>query len=187
MRGYVIVFQQKFPRSNRTRAGQIDNMDRSNRPTLTRIADRFGVTASSLCAIHCALLPAVVALLPALGLGFLAEQGFERGFIACASVLALTTVSIGFRRHRSARAFWFLIPGIGLLFVGGFVGFDHTAAAAGNLGHAIAVSLGGTLVASAHWINLRVQGRDERKKETEAGRKFKSHAANAGAPVLRAR
>ena len=33
--------------------------------------DKFGSTASVICALHCALLPLVLAILPAFGLGFL--------------------------------------------------------------------------------------------------------------------
>jgi hypothetical protein len=124
---------------------------------LSRIADRFGAAASSLCAVHCALLPVVVALLPALGLGFLADPRFERGFIAFASVLAISMAVIAFRRHRNPRAFWFLVPGITLLLTGAFIGFDHHLDAAGNLGHALTVSAGGALVAIAHLVNLRMQ------------------------------
>jgi hypothetical protein len=116
-----------------------------------RLADRFGATASFLCAVHCALLPLVIAALPAIGLGFLANHRFERGFIAFASVLALTTFTIGFRRHRRFRAFWFLVPGILLLAAGIAVDFDQSAAA-----HAVLVSIGGTLVAASHLTNLRL-------------------------------
>ncbi|HXD83673.1 MAG TPA: MerC domain-containing protein, partial [Rudaea sp.] len=49
---------------------------------LAHAADRLGAAASLLCAVHCAALPFVLALLPALGLGFLANHGFERAFIA---------------------------------------------------------------------------------------------------------
>lgn len=118
---------------------------------LARLADRFGASASFLCAVHCALLPAVIAILPALGLGFLADHGFERGFVAFASVLALTTAMFGFRRHRRFRAFWFLVPGLILLVLGVLVDADHTSAR-----HAVMVSIGGTLVALAHLVNLRL-------------------------------
>jgi hypothetical protein len=118
---------------------------------LARLADRFGATASFLCAVHCALLPAVIALLPAIGLGFLADHGFEYGFIAFASVLAVTTAVIGFRRHRRFRAFWFLVPGVILLAVGVFIDPGHT-----TVRHAVLVSIGGTLVALAHLVNLRL-------------------------------
>lgn len=122
-----------------------------NPPFLARAADRFGATASLLCAVHCALLPLVIAILPALGLGFLADHRFEHAFIAFASVLALTTLVFGFRRHQHFRAFWFLVPGIVLLFAGIFVEFESSA-----LLHAALVAMGGSLVAIAHVINLRL-------------------------------
>lgn len=121
---------------------------------LARSADRLGATASFLCALHCAALPLVIAVLPALGLSFLADHRFERGFIIFASVLALTTLVIGFRRHQRFRAFWFLVPGITLLIAGIFIDTDHA-----TFGHAILVSIGGTLVALAHLTNLRLAHR----------------------------
>ncbi|MDR2013658.1 MAG: MerC domain-containing protein [Rhodanobacter sp.] len=116
-----------------------------------RLADRFGATASFLCAIHCALLPLVIAVLPALGLSFLADHRFEHAFIAFASMLALTTLILGFRRHQRFRAFWFLLPGIALLATG--IVFDVEQA---TYVHAILVAIGGTLVALAHLTNLRL-------------------------------
>jgi MerC mercury resistance protein len=118
---------------------------------LARHADRFGATASFLCAVHCAALPLVIAVLPAIGLGFLANHKFERGFVAFASVLALTTLFVGFRRHRQFRAFWFLVPGILLLAAGMIVDFDQSATL-----HAVLVAMGGTLVAVSHVTNLRL-------------------------------
>jgi uncharacterized membrane protein YjjB (DUF3815 family) len=122
------------------------------KPTLaSRFADRFGATASFLCAVHCALLPLVVASLPAIGLSFLANHRFERGFITFASALALTMLIVGFRRHRQFRAFWFLVPGIVLLAAGIVVDFEGNAIA-----HAVLVAMGGTLVALSHLTNLRL-------------------------------
>jgi len=120
-------------------------------PMLSRFADRFGATASFLCAVHCAALPLVIAALPAIGLSFLANHHFERGFIAFASTLALTSLLVGFRRHHRFRAFWFLVPGILLLAAGILLDFDQSATA-----HAVLVSCGGTLVAVSHLTNLRL-------------------------------
>jgi len=116
-----------------------------------RFADRFGMTASFLCAVHCAALPLVIASLPAIGLGFLANHRYERGFIAFASMLALTTLLVGFRRHRQFRPFGFLVPGILLLAAGIVVDFEEHATT-----HAILVAMGGTLVAVSHLTNLRL-------------------------------
>src|SRR5690348_9027020 len=71
-----------------------ENMDVSLAMATARVsplavaADRVGATASFLCAVHCALLPFVIALLPLIGLGFLADHRFERVFVACAAALA---------------------------------------------------------------------------------------------------
>ena len=123
-----------------------------NRNVLRHAADRLGAAASLLCAVHCAALPFVLALLPALGLGFLANHGFERGFIAFASVLALTMAVLGYRRHRTARAFALLVPGLALLWVGGFaIDLGST-----TLWHSLFVVAGGTCVSLAHIVNLRL-------------------------------
>ncbi|MGA9422653.1 MAG: MerC domain-containing protein [Rhodanobacteraceae bacterium] len=122
------------------------------REGLAHFADRLGASASFLCAVHCAALPFVLALLPALGLGFLADHAFERGFIVCASVFASVTLIHGYQRHRVPRALLFLVPGLTLLWAGGFL-FDLNA----HLGwHSALVALGGSCVALGHLTNLRL-------------------------------
>lgn len=115
------------------------------------LADRFGATASFLCALHCALLPALIAMLPALGLGFLADHAFERAFVGFSVALAVTSLFFGFRRHQRLAAFLFMVPGVVLLLVGVFIDVDHTGAF-----HAVLVSIGGLLVMCAHIANLRL-------------------------------
>ena len=112
-------------------------------------ADRIGATASFLCAVHCALLPFVIALLPLIGLGFLADHRFERVFVACAAVLASTTIFTAWRRHRKLNALFLLGPGIVLLLAGITIDID-----AHVWMHTALVICGGVLVASAHVVNL---------------------------------
>lgn len=114
-------------------------------------ADRLGATASFLCAIHCAALPFVIALLPVMGLSFLADHRFEAGFVAFASVLASLALISGYRRHRRRAPLVFAIPGLVLLMLG--VTFLHGHS---PLVHSVLVTCGGLLVASAHFVNLRV-------------------------------
>ncbi|MGH8115222.1 MAG: MerC domain-containing protein [Rhodanobacteraceae bacterium] len=56
------------------------------------LVDRVGATASFACAVHCVALPFVLALLPLVGLGFLAGHTFERVFVACAALLASASI-----------------------------------------------------------------------------------------------
>ncbi len=113
--------------------------------------DRVGAFASMLCAVHCALLPLVFGVLPALGLGFLANHGFEQIFVSFAILLATISLLYGLRKHGSYRAFVFLLPGIALLVIGIATGVDHS-----NPWHAAVVSVGGTLIALSHLINMRL-------------------------------
>lgn len=120
------------------------------------LADRFGATASFLCAVHCALLPFVIAVLPVLGLGFLADHAIERGFVLFASALATTMLLVGYRRHGSRTALTVLFPGVALLLAGVLVDFDRSTTL-----HAVLVTTGGTLVALAHIVNLRLSHRHD--------------------------
>ncbi|MGH8215485.1 MAG: MerC domain-containing protein [Rhodanobacteraceae bacterium] len=113
------------------------------------LVDRVGATASLLCAVHCALLPFVLALLPLIGLEFLAGHMFERVFVGCAAALASASLVFAYRRHRRPQALFIMLPGIALLLFGVAVNLDvHVAL------HTVAVVCGGVLVASAHVTNL---------------------------------
>ncbi len=113
--------------------------------------DRIGATGSMLCAVHCAALPLVLALMPALGAG-LAGAGFEIGFIIFASAMALSSLILGYRRHRAWRALLLLVPGLISLWSAVLIGPLHHNV----IGHAVAMAIGGSLIATAHLLNLRL-------------------------------
>ena len=113
------------------------------------LADRVGATASILCAIHCALLPFVLTLLPLLGLGFLAGHRFERGFVMFAVSLALVALINGYRRHRRRLPLSLAGPGAALLLFGVTFADGWPIAV-----HSTLVATGGTMVAAAHFMNL---------------------------------
>jgi peptidoglycan/LPS O-acetylase OafA/YrhL len=119
------------------------------------VADRFGATASFLCAIHCAAMPFVIALLPVLGLSFLADHRFEAGFVGFACVLATLALVSGYRRHHRRLPLMLAVPGLLLLVAGVTVLHEGSL-----LVHSALVTCGGLLVASAHFINLRVDHGD---------------------------
>ncbi len=114
------------------------------------IADRIGATASSLCALHCAALPFVLALLPLVGLQFLAGRAFERGFVLAAATLATVVLLGGWRRHRRLVPWMLALPGLLLLLAGICVDLDTAVVA-----HSILVVTGGVLLACAHLCNLK--------------------------------
>ena len=115
-----------------------------------QLADRVGATASFLCAVHCALLPFVLAALPFVGLGFLADHRFERGFVLLACGLAALALGRGFLRHQEPLPLLLAVPGIVLLVLG--VMYPEGGSV---LAHSVLVTWGGLLLAAAHFVNLR--------------------------------
>lgn len=116
------------------------------------LLDRLGATGSLVCAIHCALLPLLIALLPSLGIAIWLGEGFERGFVLFASLLGLSSMVWGYRRHRAVRALGLLLPGLAALWLGVLYAPLHHAL----LPHAIVMTIGGTFVGLAHLANLRL-------------------------------
>ena len=114
-------------------------------------ADRVGFAASFLCAIHCALWPWLLALAPAFGLELGGWIDLDQAFVVFASLLGVSTLTLGWRRHRAFHAWALLVPGLVLVWVGAFSPLhDH------SMIHAIVMTLGGLLLALAHLVNLRL-------------------------------
>lgn len=117
-----------------------------------RFTDRFGAAGSLVCALHCALVPVLIALAPGLGLGLLASVGFEQAFLVFVTVLALVSLVQGYRRHRAYRALMFLAPGLIAVWSTQWIG----GMAHDGITHAVVMTLGGTLIGVAHVLNLRL-------------------------------
>lgn len=114
-------------------------------------ADRIGFAASFLCALHCALLPLALALMPTLGLSVGGRVDIDQAVTVFATLLGCTTLAIGWRRHRAFRAWMLLLPGLALVWVGAFSPLhDH------GLLHAGLMTAGGLMIAGAHLLNLRL-------------------------------
>lgn len=118
----------------------------------TPLLDRLGATGSLLCAIHCALLPLLIALLPSLGIAAWLGDGLEQGFVLFATLLGLFTLVWSYRRHRAMRAIGWLLPGLAALWFGVLYAPLHHS----PVPHAIVMTFGGTLVGLAHLLNLRL-------------------------------
>ena len=129
----------------------------SSRPSnyrwsFSRWVDSLGSVGAVLCAVHCALLPFALVLLPMVGFGLLASSAFETGFVLFATALAIASLWNGYLRHRAYRAMAILVPGLVALWAGVFITQIHESASV----HALMMSVGGVLVGAAHLVNLRL-------------------------------
>ena len=112
------------------------------------------MAASFLCAVHCAVLPIALALLPSLGLQLGGWIDVDQAFVVFATLLGATTLTLGYRRHRAYRAWALLVPGLVLVWAASFTDLhSHTT------GHAVLMTIGGLMLAGAHLLNLRLTHR----------------------------
>jgi hypothetical protein len=110
--------------------------------------DNVGMTASILCAIHCAVVPLIITTLPLIGLGFLANPWFEWGMIIFAVFIGFYAIGISYvRSHHKVLPLLLLLAGFAVIIAGHlFVTDWHEA---------IVVPIGGLLIATAHFFNYR--------------------------------
>lgn len=114
--------------------------------------DRFGAAGSLVCALHCALLPLLIAALPSLGLAIWLSDGVELGFVVFATLLGAFSLVWSYRRHRALRALGLLLPGLLVLWAAVLYAPLHESV----VPHAVAMTFGGTLVGLGHLVNLRL-------------------------------
>lgn len=122
------------------------------RQTLHAFIDRLAAAGSLLCAVHCALLPLVLVVAPALAAGVLWSEGLERLAVACVTLMGLASLGWGWWKHRSPGPLLLLVPGLALLWSALLVLVIHRSVPA----HAAVMAVGGVLVALAHLFNLRL-------------------------------
>ncbi len=116
--------------------------------------DRLGFSASTLCAIHCAAMPFLLSILPAIGLGFLAHSGFEIAMIAISITIGVVSLGSSYRLHRKINALMMMASGAMLLLFN-FFGHETHSPLIETL-HPFIAAAAGLMIASAHWVNMRL-------------------------------
>ncbi|HVW95355.1 MAG TPA: MerC domain-containing protein [Mucilaginibacter sp.] len=110
--------------------------------------DSVGMTASILCAIHCAIVPLLITSLPLVGLSFLANPWFEWSMIGIAVIVGFS--AIGFSYFRSHHR---VLPAI--LLLGGFLFIIVGHLYVKSWREMLIVPFGGLLIALAHFFNYK--------------------------------
>jgi hypothetical protein len=110
--------------------------------------DRIGITATSLCALHCILLPVLLPALPLLGLSFLADHAWEHVFLIITAILGTVALFSGFKKyHRRLYPFYLLFLGVGIY----WIKHDFSEAIQPYF-----IIIGASLIVAAHIINLKL-------------------------------
>lgn len=110
--------------------------------------DRIGITATSLCALHCILLPILLPALPLLGLSFLADHAWEHVFLIITAILGAYALFSGFKRyHRKIYPFYLLAIGVIVYWIKHDFATDIQP---------YFIVIGASFIVAAHLINLRL-------------------------------
>lgn len=112
-----------------------------------RSLDKTGIWVTTLCALHCLLLPVILPILSLIGLSFIGEEVLERTILGISLVVGFVALVIGMRKHLR------LYPLL-LLFAGGVIYWHKDSL--GEVGEPIIILLGASLIVAAHWVNLRL-------------------------------
>ena len=117
--------------------------------TPTGSLDRIGGTASLGCAIHCALMPAIVPFLPLLGIAWLADERVEWGLLGTTAVIATAAIGRGYLHHRRRLPAAIVLTGLALVLAG------RLSERVGGFIAPVLMAVGGAMVALGHWRNHR--------------------------------
>jgi hypothetical protein len=131
----------------------------SSHGSLLNRADKIGSVLSSLCAVHCLCMPALIGLLPVLGLSFLASHRFEH--VACVTMILFAAACVwsGCRMHRRWGLLVLMCAGAVLVLYIQFAGPPEENEARTNWCEAAVMAVGGALIAASHLLNLRIRAR----------------------------
>jgi hypothetical protein len=113
--------------------------------------DKVAIGLSSLCVIHCLLLPVLILLVPSVSSFWFTDESFHQWMlvgVTCSSILALF---IGYKKHGQKNIFAWGALGLSFLVFAFFFGHD----VAGELGEKTLTVLGAFIISIGHFKNLR--------------------------------
>ena len=111
--------------------------------------DGLAIGASSLCVVHCLMLPALFVMLPALAAFIALPESFHLWALVAAVPMSALAISIGFMRHRRWPPVLLAIGGLACLGAGEL--FFH-----GTAPETWFAILGSLQLGAAHALNLRL-------------------------------
>ena len=111
--------------------------------------DNFGICASTLCVVHCALTPVLLVALPLAGLAFLENELVDRSLAVLAILFGIMALNPGYRLHGDIRLLAMAAIGMTCLLIAAFVA-EHFW---GETGDTVFTAIGGTTLVVSHWLN----------------------------------
>ncbi|SHH25436.1 MerC domain-containing protein [Ferrimonas marina] len=114
------------------------------------LLDKMAIGVSVVCALHCAVMPIVLATFPALAILPMEDETFHKLLVLFVIPSSIIALLLGCRRHKDR---WVLLGGVvGLLALVLTALFGHDLL--GEMGEKVATVIAALVLASAHWRNF---------------------------------
>jgi hypothetical protein len=114
-----------------------------------RALDHAGMSASLACAVHCAVLPLLLAALPAIGLAWLDSPWVDWTMVVLAACIALRAHRGGYMLHRRCLPMGVAVAGVVII-------VTAISLLKGSATHHYIQASGGVVIASSHFFNRRL-------------------------------
>lgn len=125
---------------------------------IASLFDILGFSASTLCAVHCAILPFILSFLPLFGMEFMSNPKYEWAMLISSIFLAFTSFLIGYyKHHQDSEALSIML----IAFIFFVFGDPHNSPALLN---EISFPIGGGIMAYAHYRNWKLCKEKDCKK-----------------------
>ena len=119
--------------------------------------DRAAIGFSAVCAAHCALLPVLLVMVPAVAATPLGDEAFHKFMIMAALPTSLIALTMGCKKHRKWSVSALVLVGLAILV--GAAAFGHDLL--GENGEKIATLIGAVLLSVGHIQNQRMCAQSE--------------------------
>lgn len=113
--------------------------------------DKFAISLSVLCAIHCLLLPVLLIALPSLSALQLQNEAFHTWMLVTVIPTSIYALTMGCKKHQRYHLFFWGVSGLTLMILAVFL--DHEII--NEAGEKTLTLLGAILVVIAHYGNFR--------------------------------
>jgi len=116
--------------------------------------DKMGMIASSICGIHCVLIPFALVMFPFLSIAAGNGEMFEVGFIVFSVVLAIFAMINGYAYHKKRVPAILAFAGLGIfVFSHVFIGHDIEKSSFTSVAPFL---IGGFFIFTAHYLNHKL-------------------------------
>ncbi len=114
--------------------------------------DKFAVSTSTVCGIHCLSLPLVLGVFPAIGTTLLGGEAFHVWLLWAVIPLSLLALSLGCQKHKDMSVLVIGLVGLTFLIIAASIGHDVL----GEIGERTITLFGAITIAVGHFRNFKL-------------------------------